>query len=72
MDGATIRHVFPILSEVGVYRPSNLVLLHLTYKLSADEPEEFQQHYVLTIEQATAIADQLLDAVHDLTGDGLS
>ena len=71
MDNATTRHVFPIRLEVGVYRPSNLVLLHLTYKLCPDEPEEFQQHYALTIEQATAIADQLLDAVRDLTVDGL-
>ena len=72
MDDATTRHVFPIRSEVGVYRPSNLVLFHLTYKLSPDEPEEFQQHYALATEQAAAIARQLLDAVHDLTGDNLS
>lgn len=66
-NDATLQHVFPVQSVVGVYHPDNLILLHLTYKLSPDEPEEFQQRYALTTEQATTIAQNLLDAVRYLS-----
>ena len=66
MDNTT-RFVFPTGLMVAVAREANLILLSLTYKLSPDEPEEFQQRYAMDIEQATSLGNHLLEAAQDLT-----
>ena len=60
------RHVFPTRLEIGIAPRQGVVGLSFWYKLSPDEPEEFQQRYALTIEQATSIGQNLLDAVRKL------
>ena len=67
MSDDTTRYVFPTHMEVGIAPRQGVVGLILRYKLSASEPEEFQQHYGLTIEQAEAIANDLLWAVRELS-----
>ena len=64
----TTRYVFPTEMVIGIAPHQGLVGLSLRYKLSPDEPEEFQQRYALTIEQATTIAKRLLGAVQELSG----
>ena len=64
----TTRYAFPTEMVIGIAPRQGLVSLTLRYKLSPDEPEEFQQHYALTIEQATTIANSLLEAVQELSG----
>ena len=62
MDDATTQWAFPTNMEVGEYQGNGLVGLVFYYKLCASEPEEFQQRYVLTIEQTKAVASHLLAA----------
>ena len=68
MSDDTTRHVSPIEMKIGIAALEGLVSLSLRYKLSPDEPEEFQQRYALTIDQATTIAKGLLGAVQELSG----
>ena len=67
MSDDTTRYVFPTQVEVGISRSQEVVGIIVKYKLSASEPEEFQQHYGLTIEQAETIANDLLWAVRELS-----
>ena len=66
MDDATTRWVFPTDMVVGEYQGKALVGLVVTYKLFASDLEEFQQRYVLTIEQTKAIAYDLLGAAEHI------
>ena len=68
MNDDTTRYVFPSQMEIGIAPRQGVVTLSLRYKLSPDEPEEFQQRYALTIEQATTIANRLLEAAQELPG----
>ena len=68
LNDYTTRHVFPTEMVIGIEPRQGLVSLSLRYKLCPDEPEEFQQRYALTIEQATTIAKRLLEAVQELSG----
>ena len=68
MNDDTTRYVFPTHMEVGIAPRQGVVGLILRYKLSPDEPEEFQQRYGLTIQQAEAIAKALLEAAQELSG----
>ena len=66
MSDDTTRYVFPTQIEIGLAPRQGVVSLSLRYKLSPDEPEGFQQRYALTIEQATYIAESLLEAAQEL------
>ena len=68
MNDDTTRYVFLTHIEVGIAPRQGVVGLILRYKLSASEPEEFQQRYGLTIQQAETIANDLLLAVRELSG----
>ena len=67
MNDDTTRHVFPTQVAVGLAPKWNCVFLHVTYKLSPDEPEEFQQRYALTKDQAVSIGQNLLSGAEELS-----
>ena len=69
MNEDTTRHVSPTQMAVGIAPQLNCVVLHLAYKLHVDEPEEYQQRYALTSDQAIAIARNLLSAAEELSAD---
>ena len=68
MSDDTTRYVFPTRLEIGIAPRQGVVGLSFWYKLSPDEPEEFQQRYALSIEQATSIAQGLLASAQELSG----
>ena len=63
----TERYVSPTRVGVGRAIGRDVVLLSIVYKLAPAEPEEYKQRYVLTKAQATAIAQDLLSMVRDLS-----
>lgn len=63
----TERYVTPIRVGVGHARRQGAVLLRIVYKLSPDQPEEYEQRYMMSPTQATAIAHDLLAMVQDLS-----
>ena len=71
MDNTT-RYVFPTKLGVGIAPRQGVVGLIVKYKLSASEPEEFEQRYALAIEQAKSIAQDLLEAVEEMQNLGHS
>ena len=66
MDNTT-RFVRLTRIEIGGAVGSELVLLSLFYKLSPDDPEEYQARFALTIEEAEGISSNLSAVIRDIT-----
>ena len=63
----TVRLVRPTRSEIGRAKGTDFVVLGLFYKLSPEDPEEFQARFALTVQQATSIVEDLAAAIADVT-----
>ena len=60
------QYVFPIRTGIGAVPGRNLVILTIVYKLSPDEPEEFEARFALYPNLAESIISDLQQALRDL------
>ena len=65
MDNTT-RFVFPTRTVIGKAVGQDLVFLIISYKLTPDDPEEFEVRFALTIEQAESISNGLSAAIQEV------